>query len=83
MSDYTKIKHHDFRLGRYKIDWSEPDKSENAHALCSSPYVKNKTIQISPNLDDDKFLLQVLLDESIHASVWELDNDVVEEQPPQ
>ena len=67
----NRIKKHKFPQGNYKIHWRKPYKSEG---LCTDP--SDRQIWLNPNLDDRE-LLRVALDESWHATMWQIDNDVV------
>ena len=67
----NKVKRQKFPHGTYHIIWRKPRK---AHGMCGSP--NEKKIWLNPNLKGKKFL-QVILDESIHAGAWNLDNDWV------
>lgn len=77
-------KSHTFRGNRYKIVFHKPrrgkDDPKNLErwGTCSHPGVKGKRIVIWSGLKDLD-LLQTLLDESIHACMWDLDNEAVEE----
>jgi hypothetical protein len=70
----NRIKSHKFPQGNYKIHWKKPYKSEG---LCTDP--NDRQIWINPNILDDRDLMRVILDESFHATMWEIDNDVVAE----
>ena len=68
---------HTFRGRRYRIKFHnrfDPD----AMGLCEHPNSLNKTIHIRPNLSDQDYL-ETVLDEAIHACLWELDNDIVDQ----
>ena len=71
------IRSHSF-LGRiYRIRFHHripPD----ALGMCEHPSSKNKTIHIRPNLDV-KQLVETVVDESLHACFWSLDNEEVDE----
>lgn len=75
------IKTHDFGAKRYKILWKKPTKSVtgfDAWGSCDDPSSSDKTILISPNLEEFDFLT-TCIDEAIHACNWSLDNDHVDE----
>lgn len=74
------IKTHDFNTKRYKILWKKPTKSMagfDAWGLCDDPESSDKTILISPNLEEFDFLT-TCIDEAIHACNFSLDNDHVD-----
>jgi hypothetical protein len=77
-------KSHIFRGSRYKIVWHKPKpgkldpKNHERWGTCSAPRAKGKRIVIWPKLKDHNLLI-TLLDESIHACAWDLDNDSVGE----
>lgn len=66
---------HKFNGVRYKIKWRKPPK-KGWIGSCKAPWTKKPEIRISPRLKGKK-KLRVLIDESIHASYWLLDNDLV------
>jgi hypothetical protein len=74
--DLERIKSHRFRLGRYRLVWRNPN--NHADGTCDPPDAKGKKIFIRRTLPPRR-LLEVLVDESIHASCWDLDNEVVVE----
>lgn len=51
---------------------------EDILALTDNRGNKNQTILVSDNIEDDKVLLRVLLDEGLHACDDRIDNDVVD-----
>jgi hypothetical protein len=59
---------------RWRIRWKRPSASDEAYALC---LFADKTIQISPDLDDD-LMLAAVVDEVAHAHFPALDNDAVD-----
>ena len=67
-----------FRGKRYRIVWREPPKRLNAYGTCDHPATKGKTIYISPKLDGEH-LTRVVIDEALHACIWDIDNDSVDE----
>lgn len=67
----NRIKTHRFPQGNYKIHWKKP---RNCEGECSDP--SDRQIWLNPHLDDRE-LLRVALDESFHATMWLIDNDVV------
>lgn len=76
-----KIKTHDFVSHRYKIVWKKPTHKQaggDAWGLCDDNGAPEKTIRISPNLQEFDFLA-TCLDESIHACNFSLDNEHVDE----
>lgn len=75
------IKFQDFCGNRYRIVWKKPSKElagGDAWGLCDDPTAPEKTIHISPNLDEYDFLT-TCLDEAIHGCNFSLDNDHVAE----
>ena len=76
-----KVKTHNFSSNRYKIVWRKPTKQMaggDAWGLCDDNAAPEKTIHISPSLNEYDFLT-VCLDEAIHACNFSLDNDHVGE----
>lgn len=77
-------KSHTFRGARYKIVWHKPASAKSdppTHerwGTCSNPKSKGKRIVVWPKLKG-LCLLTTLLDESIHACAWDLDNGSVDE----
>ncbi len=75
---------HTFRGRKYKLVWHKPKRGKHdpKHlerlGTCSHPGVRGKRIVIWPRLQGLR-LLQALLDESIHACAWDLDNESVDE----
>lgn len=69
----NKVKSHAFPHGTYRIHWKKPYK---CNGLCTNP--KDRQIWINPNVDD-KELIKIIIDEGIHAGLWALDNDYVDE----
>jgi hypothetical protein len=74
---------HTFRGRRYKIKWRKPrDPSKDCkmtnQGYCTDPKNANPTMAIDPNLCEET-LLKVAIDEAIHATFWDLDNDAVDE----
>lgn len=81
MKSYQPRSHY-FRRLKFRILWRRPhvrDKNGNrALGTCDPPEVRKRAIEIDPKLTGlDK--LQVVIDESLHACVWDIDNDSVEE----
>lgn len=72
----NRIKSHKFPHGTYKIHWKKPPGKEDNDGICTDP--KDRQIWINPRLSDEE-LLRVALDESWHATMWQIDNDVVAE----
>jgi len=64
-----------FRGTAYSIHWRKP-RIKAAGGTCDSPNKKNPAIEIWPGLND-KNLVRVLIDEAIHACMWDIDNDAV------
>jgi hypothetical protein len=79
-----RLKAHCFRGKRYKIVWHKPKGCKNdpknyeRWAQCSPPWARGKRIMVWPKLKGFK-LMHALVDEAIHACVWDLDNDAVDE----
>ncbi len=69
-----------FRGVKYRILWRNPVgfPVKTAGGACESPLKKNCAIEISPTLKG-RNKLRVLLDESTHACLWDLDNESVAE----
>jgi hypothetical protein len=59
------------------ILWEAPAPEEKADGLCDPPGPE-RTIQIKPTLRQRR-MLETLIDEGIHACMWDLDNDAVDE----
>jgi len=69
-----EIKTHVFPQGRYYI---VVDKNlKNCRGSCEEPAAKRKTIRVKEGLKGEE-LLNVLIDESTHATWWALENDAV------
>lgn len=68
---------HTFRGRRYRIKFHHRF-DQDAMGLCEHPNALNKTIHIRPNLPV-KEMVETMIDEGIHACIWELDNQVVDE----
>lgn len=73
---YNRPRTHKFKGEEFKILWKKCFiKGVECDGTCSvAP--KTRTITINPNLSERR-LLKVLIDESIHACCWDLDNDSV------
>ena len=69
--------HHTFRGKRYCIRWRPPSNPKHA-GECDDPKYKKPSIVIHPELTGIEKLM-TLVDESIHACVYDLDNEVVYE----
>lgn len=70
-------KEHYFRALKYKIQWRRPRGYPGYVAgTCDPPDKKGRTIEIDPNLAGFD-LLRVLIDESIHGCLFDLDNESV------
>ena len=70
---------HTFRGLNYRILWRHPKGyGSNVYGSCQHPGVKRPTIEIDPRAKGFS-KLNVILDESIHAVLWDLDNDSVAE----
>jgi hypothetical protein len=67
----NQISSHYFNHGKYKIIWEKP---RDCHGDCTDP--SHREIRINPRIDDKK-LLKIMIDESIHSCLWALDNDYV------
>lgn len=82
----VKIKSHIFRGLRYKIKWRPITKAEQKKmkytqtllGSCDGPSSAGKTITIDPTTHGSEFL-KVVIDEAIHACIWDLDNVAVDE----
>ncbi len=75
MKKLRTIKAHRFRNNRYNI---EVKNLKDHFGRCDAPDTKQKKILINPNQSGEK-LLATLLDEAIHACMFDIDNDVVDE----
>lgn len=72
-----KPKTHCFRGLDYKILWRKPrNQPSTCGGTCNGP--SKRTIEIHPDLKG-KEKLRILIDESIHACLWDIDNDSVGE----
>ena len=69
---FNKIKSHIFPQGKYKIYWEKPDGSWDGE--CSDP--NDRKIYVNPNVGEERFL-KILLDEGMHACMFQLDNNFV------
>ncbi|MEK6880028.1 MAG: hypothetical protein AABY22_10490 [Nanoarchaeota archaeon] len=69
---FNKIKEQEFFHGKYKITWKKP---YSCDGICFDPNIKE--IKINPNMRNSKQFLKILIDESIHANFWNLDNEIV------
>lgn len=78
---FKKIKSHTFRNKKYKIIWKKPPKSffnADADGACDDREASGKEIWINPNVDEKEFL-KICIDESFHACLFEVDNEIVDE----
>lgn len=82
---FRDIKRHTFCGKSYKLSWVNPGeflneegKMAKADGLCQDPKAPDKTITIDPDIHE-KDLLATALDEGIHACLWELNNDFVDD----
>jgi hypothetical protein len=78
-----KIHSHTFRGQEFKISWRKPRASKELNLnegdeLYGVTDNSAKKITINPKLED-KQLLQTAIDEGIHATIWDLDNESVAE----
>jgi hypothetical protein len=79
----SKIKHHNFAGNKYRLKWEKPVDIYNEHGgaeingLCEDPSTPNRKITIDPDLPE-KELLATMIDEGVHASIWQLENDFVD-----
>lgn len=80
-----KIKSHVFRGKRYRIVWRPVSKAEkkqmktDALGYCEGPpSATNKCITINPSISEFD-LLRAAIDEGLHACLWDLDNEAVDE----
>ncbi len=75
----SKPTNHQFRGVTYRIKWRRPKGyPENVWGACDPPTKKNPMIEISP-MAEGPVKLCVLVDEAIHACLFDLDNDSVDE----
>lgn len=76
---FVKPAKHVFRKVEYRIKWRRPRmRKKNVGGSCSAPTSKRPTIEIHPKLCGLN-KLRVLVDESIHACFWDIDNESVAE----
>ena len=68
------IKSHVFAGNKYKIIWK---KRKDCYGLCLHPSNKPKRMYICPYLNE-KDLIKTAIDEGLHCSIWELDNQCVD-----
>lgn len=66
-----------FRKRRYRVSFVRRMRSDR-YGECDNPDLPNKGIRFSARVPERKFL-KVALDEAIHACLWDLDNDSVDE----
>ena len=70
---------HSFRGVKYRVRWRKPKGyPSSTGGTCDHPGKKNAEIEIHPS-ERGKNKLRILIDESIHACVWDLDNESVGE----
>jgi hypothetical protein len=74
MKKLRAIRAHRFRNNRYKV---EVKKLKDRRGQCDDPTTQGKSIVIDPNQSGEN-LLATLLDESIHACMFDIDNEVVD-----
>ncbi len=68
---------HSFRGVKYRVLFRQPKGyTAKIGGACSSPASPNPTIEVSPKARGAN-KLRILVDESIHAVLWDLDNDSV------
>jgi hypothetical protein len=68
-------KSHLFMGRKYRILHRAP-KNKAWSGSCDDPKAKNRAIEIDPKLSGIE-RLRIMIDESIHATFWDLDNDSV------
>lgn len=71
------IRSHSFMGRMYRIRFHHRMPAD-ALGMCEHPTAKNKTIHIRPNLDTRQ-LVETVVDESLHACFWSLDNGEVDQ----
>jgi len=76
---FRKIKSHTFRGNKYKIEVKKIVHDDYIYALTDGPKTKGKKITIDPRHKDGYDLMETMLDESIHACMWDINNDVVKD----
>jgi hypothetical protein len=70
---------HNFRRVKYQIKWRRPKgQPKTCGGTCDPPNARIPTIEIDPKLSEFN-TLRVMIDESIHACLWDIDNDSVDE----
>lgn len=70
------VRSHVFRGRRYQIRWKKLP--GEVAGFCHGPNVQGKQIVLDPRVRG-KDELRVLIDESLHATCWDLDNESVAE----
>ena len=73
-----RIPSHKFRGKTYHIKWLDQPRYSggDCDGACSTP--EKATIELKKKLRQ-KRLLKVAIDEGVHACLWDLDNDAVDE----
>lgn len=77
---FERINSHTFPEGRYYFLWKRPlqtTKNMTVMGLCEEPCTPKRTITIDPGVTEFEFL-KTCVDESLHASLWALDNTYVD-----
>ncbi len=69
-------KFHIFNGKKYNIKWKKPEKDTGGTCDDPSTCAKDRNICISPSLND-KYRMEVILHEGIHACLFLLDEDTV------
>jgi len=69
-----------FRGRRYRIKTISPSRApKGIDGLCESPSEPGKTITVVIHKDDPLTTLRNIIHESLHACLWDLDEDAVDE----
>ena len=78
---FNKVKSHVFRGKKYKIIWRKPPKSffgVEVEGCCDDRDSREKEMWINPDVEEKDFL-KICIDESFHACLFEVDNEIVDE----
>jgi len=79
--DFRDIKAHVFRGKKYKVIWRKPPDDffdYDADGSCDDRNATQKEMWINPDVDQKEFL-KICIDESFHACLFEVDNEIVDE----
>lgn len=73
------MKYHTFRAKRYKIEELPASKLKDCGGECDAPNKKHKSIRLRKRLSSPKVELENWLHETLHACLWDLDEEAIEE----